>query len=67
MALALIRLGKISVRSRPGTGPAPRANVKTNLHERRKNVSVHFLAMSAQHALHTTLAKGDGSKFFLIA
>jgi len=34
MALALIRLGKISGRRRPGTGPAPRANVKTNLHER---------------------------------
>ena len=33
MALALIRLGKISGRRRPGTGPAPRANVKTNLHE----------------------------------
>ena len=33
IAFALIRFGKISGRRRPGTGPAPRANVKTNLHK----------------------------------
>lgn len=32
IAFALIRLGKISGRRRPGTGPAPKANVKTNLY-----------------------------------
>ena len=31
IAFALIRLGKISGRRRPGTGPAPIAKVKTNL------------------------------------
>jgi len=30
IAFALIRLGKISGRSKPGTGPAPKANVSTN-------------------------------------
>lgn len=33
IAFALIRLGKISGRRRLGTGPAPRANVNTNLHK----------------------------------
>ena len=32
IALALIRPGRISERSRQATGPAPRENVKTNLH-----------------------------------
>ena len=36
IALALIRLGSISDRSRPGTGPAPKENVKTNLYQCRK-------------------------------
>ncbi|MFS7916826.1 hypothetical protein Hanom_Chr03g00181921 [Helianthus anomalus] len=31
MAFALIRLGNISERRRPGTGPAPIANENTNL------------------------------------
>lgn len=36
IALALIRLGNISDRSRPGTGPAPKENVKTNLSQKKK-------------------------------
>lgn len=36
IALALIRLGNISDSSRLGTGPAPRANVKTNLHYEKR-------------------------------
>lgn len=35
IALARILLGKISARRRPGTGPAPKANDRTNL---QKNV-----------------------------
>lgn len=37
-AFALIRLGKISGRSKPGTGPAPRANVSTNLYKKNDNI-----------------------------
>lgn len=33
IAFALMRPGNISGKRRPGTGPAPRANVKTNLHK----------------------------------
>jgi hypothetical protein len=58
MALALIRLGKISVRSRPGTGPAPRANVKTNLRERRKKLVEDILNNSLlKHHLLVTLIR----------
>lgn len=38
IALALIRLGNISERRRPGTGPAPKENVKTKLHEMKKGI-----------------------------
>lgn len=39
IALALIRLGSISDKSRPGTGPAPKENVKTNLHQKIKVIT----------------------------
>lgn len=40
IAFALIRLGSISGRSRPGTGPAPTANVKTYLQQDRFELSI---------------------------
>lgn len=41
-AFALIRLGKISGRSKPGTGPAPRANVSTNLYQKMTILFLHL-------------------------
>lgn len=47
IALALIRLGSISDRSRPGTGPAPKENVKTNLYQKKKVITTWTILMQA--------------------
>lgn len=47
IAFALIRFGKISDRRRPGTGPAPIANEKTNLHTQ---IAIYF-HLSVYHSI----------------
>lgn len=55
MAFALILPGNISDRRRPGTGPAPRANVKTNLHKQ----------LAYEQEYMTATLTGDYSAFSL--
>lgn len=42
IAFALIRLGKISGRRRPGTGPAPTANDNTNLKQLPREMNSEY-------------------------
>lgn len=55
-----MRLGKISGRRRPGTGPAPRANVKTNLDK-----EIHYHA-TAIYFLNLTCHSLGGFAFVYI-
>ena len=57
IAFALIRLGRISDRRRLGTGPAPRENIKTNLHNPLHNLEYHDIHTSkAYEQIHCTIA-----------
>lgn len=61
IAFALIRLGNISGSKRPGTGPAPTANIKTNLHNSNSlfNYNLTHLQISLP------LKKGSGRRYYV--